>query len=150
MTDPYPLWSRAGFKPHATTHATTRIGNAHEKPVANATSNASLLPQDRRRWDGKLVRFPFCTPEELNDVAKTGGLDYVEETKVEVEPIFRDIDDYWSPFTSGEGAARGYCVGLDAGSREELRGKLRSELTSEGSGAMSLRARAWAVRGNVN
>ena len=42
--------------------------------------------------------------------------------------VFRDFDDYWSPFLGGQGPAPGYCVSLPEERRAALRERLRATL----------------------
>jgi hypothetical protein len=60
---------------------------------------------------------------------------------------FPTFDDYWAPFLRGTGPAPSYVASLDPASRERLREHLERRLPATGDGSMSLRARAWAVRG---
>jgi len=61
--------------------------------------------------------------------------------------VFRDFDDYWTPFLSGEGPAPGYCAALDEDRRAALRESLRRRLPAAPGGSIALTARAWAARG---
>ncbi len=60
---------------------------------------------------------------------------------------FRDFDDFWSPFLSGQAPAPGYAMSLDEARRGALRERIRSDLPIERDGSIHLIARAWAVRG---
>jgi SAM-dependent methyltransferase len=102
---------------------------------------AAALTEDRR--------FPFCTEEGLRSLAQDGGLDEVDCRAVEVPTVFRDFDDYWTPFTLGAGPAPGYCASLAPPARERLRNALRGALPANGDGSISLVARAWALKGRV-
>jgi hypothetical protein len=57
--------------------------------------------------------------------------------------------DYWTPFLSGVGPARGYCAALTADQREALRTRLLARLWPSGAGPIVLNARAFAVHGTV-
>jgi hypothetical protein len=63
--------------------------------------------------------------------------------------VFRDFDDYWSPFLGGQGPAPSYVSTLDEARRVALRERLRSELLARADGSIALVARAWAVRGRA-
>ena len=82
----------------------------------------------------------------LFDVAK---LEDVRTRAIDVPTIFRDFDDYWTPFLSGQGPAPAYCMSLEDAARAELRELLRMRLPVEADGTIRLTARAWAVRGTV-
>ena len=93
------------------------------------------------------ARFPLCRPEALEEAFAGAGLDEVEVAGIEVPTVFRDFDDYWTPFLSGVGPAPGYVVSLEADARERLRARLAATLPREPDGTIELIARAWAVRG---
>jgi hypothetical protein len=94
-------------------------------------------------------RFPFCTREGLVQLASEAGFLSVESTAIEAPTVFRDFDDYWTPFTLGAGPAPGYCVTLDPAARERLRERLRATLPSAEDASIPLKVRAWAVRAIV-
>jgi SAM-dependent methyltransferase len=56
-------------------------------------------------------RFPLCQPEHLRQLFQIiAGLENVEIQVIDVPTIFRDFDDYWSPFLGGQGPAPSYHV----------------------------------------
>jgi SAM-dependent methyltransferase len=92
-------------------------------------------------------RFPLCQPAPLAALWTQAGLRDVQSRAIDVPTRFRDFDDYWSPFLGGQGPAPGYAMSLTEARRAALREHLRARLPVEGGGAISLVARAWAVRG---
>jgi SAM-dependent methyltransferase len=92
-------------------------------------------------------RFPICRPEALQGLFEAAGLAGVETRAVDVPTVFRDFDDYWTPFLGGQGPAPAYCVSLGEEARDGLRERLRATLPAEPDGSIHLFARAWAVRG---
>ncbi|MBG0831114.1 class I SAM-dependent methyltransferase [Planomonospora sp. ID67723] len=94
-------------------------------------------------------RFPLCRPEPLGGLWEEAGLDDVEVRTVEVATVFAGFDDYWEPFLGGQGAAPAYVASLTEEHRHALRDLLRSRLPYGPDGAVSLTARAWAVRGTA-
>jgi len=92
-------------------------------------------------------RFPLCEPSALLSVFRTGGLAQLEASALEISTDFTTFDDYWRPFLRGTGPAPGYVASLDPAHRESLRERLERRLSPGGDGGISLRARAWAVRG---
>jgi hypothetical protein len=66
---------------------------------------------------------------------------------IEVPTHFRDFNDYWSPFPSGQGPAPGYAMSLREEHQERLRERLRATLPTAPDGSILLLARAWAIRG---
>lgn len=92
-------------------------------------------------------RFPICDPERLTELFADAGLVDVETRELVVPTSFRDFDDYWRPFLSGEGPAPGYAMSLPEERRAELRDRIRARLPIANDGSIALVARAWAVRG---
>jgi SAM-dependent methyltransferase len=93
------------------------------------------------------VRFPLCAPDALRAAFTAAGLEGVETTTLDAEARFAGFDDYWRPFLSGVGPAPGYCASLDPERREALRALLADRLPVAADGALTLRARAFACRG---
>lgn len=113
----------------------------------------------RRFWDAAVAlddaareldegrRFPVCKPDALRALFAEAGLDDISGRAIDVPTVFRDFDDYWTPFLGGQGPAPGYCVRLPEAKRAALREKLRAELPTSPDGSIHLVARAFAVRG---
>jgi hypothetical protein len=68
---------------------------------------------------------------------------------IDVPTIFKDFDDYWSPFLGGQGPAPGYVKSLSNEQRTALEERLRIMLPVQSDRTIALIARAWAVRGEV-
>lgn len=92
-------------------------------------------------------RFPVCKPEPLAELFRQGGLGGVEARAIDVPTVFKDFDDYWTPFLGGQGPAPGYCMSLTEERRVALRERIRAALPVAADGRIRLVARAWAVRG---
>ena len=115
----------------------------------------------RRFWDAAVdvdpgaaahderLRFPLCAPEPLRDAFLGAGLEPEAVLPIDVPTVFRDFDDYWTPFLSGIGPAPGYVATMDDASRARLRDRLGATLPIEGDGSIHLTARTWAVRGST-
>ena len=95
------------------------------------------------------VRFPLCRPQPLHDLWTGGGLADVTVEPIVIDTPFADFDDYWAPFLGAVGPAPGHLASLPADRRAELRGRLRTRMTATFDGPLTLRARAWAVRGHL-
>ncbi len=108
---------------------------------------AALNPEAGALDEG--VRFPLCRPEPLAQIFEGAGLGDVEVRAIDVPTVFRDFDDYWSPFLGAQGPAPSYVMSLDEPQRVALRERLRVELPTAADGSIHLVARAWAVRGTV-
>lgn len=106
---------------------------------------AALDPAAAELDEGR--RSPICRPEPLRQLFEAAGLSHVEVRAIDVPTVFRDFDDYWSPFLGGQAPAPRYCMSLSEEGRAELRERLRRTLPVESDGSIRLVARAWAVRG---
>ena len=92
-------------------------------------------------------RFPICAPDALRQTFMVAGLADVTTRAIDVPTVFRDFDDYWTPFLGGQGPAPTYCVSLPEDMRVTLRDRLRATLPARSDGSIPLIAGAWAVRG---
>lgn len=93
---------------------------------------------------------PFCRRGELAALWRELGLQDVVEEALTIETRFASFDDFWTPFLEKQGPAGAYTASLAATEREALRLRLRTRLLSNGPDhAITMRARAWAVRGTV-
>jgi SAM-dependent methyltransferase len=105
----------------------------------------ALAPRVSEIDEGR--RFTLCDPEPLTDLFRTAGLKKVEVRAIDVPTVFRDFEDYWSPFLGGQGPAPGYAMSLSEERRAALRERVRGSLPTNAKGEHHLIARAWAVRG---
>ena len=94
-------------------------------------------------------RFPICQPEPLETLFRAVGLNSVSVRAIDVATVFRDFDDYWTPFLGKQGAAPTYLAGLDVVTRDRIRDTLKTRLAAAADGSIALTARAWAVQGKV-
>jgi hypothetical protein len=136
-----------------------RVGRPSATVAAYVWDYAGRMEPLRRFWDAAVAldpaasavdegaRFPICAPEPLRRAFEDAGLTTVAVEAIEVPTVFRDFDDYWTPFLSGVGPAPGYAASLGDDAREALRERLRVRLPSEPDESIHLVARAWAVRG---
>jgi SAM-dependent methyltransferase len=92
-------------------------------------------------------RFPICRPAALTSLFEMAGLVGVTVRAIDVPTVFRNFDDYWSPFLGGQGPAPSYIAALDEVRRVAVRERIRAELPIAGDGSIQLIARAWAIRG---
>lgn len=122
---------------------------------------AGEMQMMRRFWDAAVAldpaaipldegrRFPVCQPEPMAALFRGAGLDCVQVRPIDVPTIFKDFDDYWTPFLGGQAPAPGYCMSLPEDRRAALRERIRKDLPIRSDGTIHLMARAWAVRGIV-
>jgi ubiquinone/menaquinone biosynthesis C-methylase UbiE len=92
-------------------------------------------------------RFPICRPDALRQLFESTGLKNVEVRPIEVPTVFRDFNDYWSPFLAGVGPAPSYAMSLSEEHRAALRERIRAGLPVNADGSIPLSARAWAAQG---
>ena len=103
---------------------------------------------DPKAWDlDEGRRFSLCQPEPLANLFRQTGLENVEVRAIDVPTVFRDFDDYWSPFLGGHAPAPTYAMSLSQEHRADLRERIRASLPTNAEGEHHLVARAWAVRG---
>jgi len=107
---------------------------------------ADLDPSARERDEGELFAH-IASPKGLGELFEIAGFADVRTRAIDVPTIFRDFDDFWAPFLSGQAPAPAYCMSLDEQDRAELRQLLRLRLPVETDGTIRLTARAWAVAG---
>jgi hypothetical protein len=117
----------------------------------------------RRFWDAAVAldppaleldegrRFPIARPGPLVELFESAGLAQVRVMAIDVPTVFKDFDDYWTPFLGGQAPAPGYCMSLTEERRAALRERIRATMTmaTKPDGSIHLIARAWAVRGQV-
>lgn len=111
------------------------------------TAATSLDPNARDLTEDR--RFPFCTADGLTGMARQAGLADIECIAIEAPTVFKDFDDYWTPFTLGAGPAPGYCLSLEPEARERLRSRLEQSLPRREDGSIALKTRAWAVKATI-
>lgn len=94
-------------------------------------------------------RFPVCQPGPLQALFRSVGLSSVAVRAIDVPTVFRDFDDYWTPFLGKQGAAPTYLASLDEPARDHIRQALKARLATRADGSIAMSARAWAVKGQV-
>ena len=90
----------------------------------------------------------YGNPGDLRRLWGRADLRDVETSPLHVAVAYTGFDDYWDGFETGTGPAGAYCVSLDADRRAALREECRRRLGNP-TGAFTLTARAWAVRGTA-
>ena len=111
--------------------------------------DAALELFDAATSADEATRFPVCSPDGLTELWTTSGLTEVRTTAIDVPTVFRDFDDYWTPFLSGQAPAPAFAMSLSEDDRERLRERIRARLPIADDGTIALTARAWAVRGRL-
>ena len=106
---------------------------------------AISLSEDALEKD-EAVRFPICNENMLRQLFQSEGLSNIETTIIDVPTVFKDFDDFWNPFLSGQAPAPGYCMSLTEAARQKLKQKIFESLPIENDGSIHLIARAIAVK----
>ena len=81
---------------------------------------------------------------QLAELFAAAGIGEVESGLLTVEVPFRDVDDWWEPYTLGVGPAGAYVADLDDLGRATLREECARRLPD---GPFTVRASAWTARG---
>lgn len=106
-----------------------------------------VIPHDSKLDQAE--RFPICQPEPLQALFRDIGLTAVSCLAIDIPTVFRDFEDFWSPFLGKQGAAPTYLASVDDETRERIRALLDSRLVPTADEKIALTARAWAVQGIV-
>ncbi len=106
-------------------------------------SASDLDPEAGKLDEG---RFPVCQPGPLKELFEVCGLVDVEVQALDISTVFKNFDDYWTPFLGGQGPAPAYAMSLTEEKRTALRESLHKRLPIEQDGSIKLIARAWAVK----
>lgn len=123
---------------------------AHGMPLMSTFWDAALaldpgakaLDQSARftRWEPEFMRALFADAPGIAAASVSAG-------PIEVDAVFVDFDDYWTPFLGGQGPAPAYAMSLDEPARVALRERVGASLPVADDGSITLRLRAWAARG---
>lgn len=95
------------------------------------------------------ARFPICQPDQLLEIFDNTALSDVASGSIEVTTEFSGFDDYWAPFTRGQGPAPTYVASLSDASKQRLESNLRSRLPPSLDSTIRLSARAWTISGTA-
>jgi SAM-dependent methyltransferase len=93
------------------------------------------------------ARFPICDPGALAQLFADARLTDVQVTGIDMPTPFDNFEDYWAPFTGGQGPAPAFLKSLPEADQVQLRESIREAIPVEQDGSINLVARAWAVRG---
>ncbi len=118
-------------------------------------------PHLRLMWDTAAALDPSATrprslfrylsaPDEMATLWRRLGLRDVEQTSLTIRMDFASFEDYWDPFTTGEGGTGEFMSSLSDAMRETLREHVRrGYVSNRPDGPRSFTATAWACRGTV-
>jgi SAM-dependent methyltransferase len=109
-------------------------------------------------WDAALALDPSApaeatrtrlgAPQDLQHLWSSLGISDVTVGSLDVEARYEHFDDFWLPFTLGVGPSGAYCTSLEPHGQAALRSECHRRLGRPRS-QFSLRARAWAAKGQV-
>jgi SAM-dependent methyltransferase len=129
------------------------------RAAAYVWDHATGMQMLRRFWDAAVAedpaaaaldegaRFAICQAGGLQQCFTEAGLGDLDARPIEIATVFRDFDDYWTPFLGGQGPAPNYVASLSQDAQESLRNRLQATLPAEPDGTIRLNARAWAASG---
>jgi len=119
------------------------LGQQHIRMIWDIA--AVLDPSIERRLFG-----PLRAPNEMATLWRELGLLDVEQTSLLIRMEFSCFDDYWLPFTSGEGPPGQLVASLSASARATLTEHMRrAYVANRPDGPRSFPCVAWACRGTV-
>jgi hypothetical protein len=102
---------------------------------------------DRKRLSQPLTAL---NPNEMAELWRGLGFRQVEQTSLLIQMEYSCFDDYWTPFTRGEGPLGQLVESLSDNIRSALTGHLRNAyLSGRPDGPRSIPCVAWACRGTV-
>ena len=120
------------------------FGVPHDRWIADIA--AVLDPSvDRKRLSRSLT-----VSNEMAELWRELGFQHVEQTSLLIRMEYSCFDDYWTPFTRGEGALGQLVASLSDNNRSALTDHLRNAyLSGRPDGPRSIPCVAWACRGTV-
>ena len=155
------------FVPHPSSavEEMTRVTRPGGTIAAYLWDYAGQMQLIRRFWDAATAldpdaaqldegrRFPIADRDALARLFTDARLEAVETRAIDVDTVFANFDELWTPFLGGQGPAPAYVASLSddrrARLRERLRERLRASVPAAADGSIALVARAWAVRGRT-
>jgi SAM-dependent methyltransferase len=109
----------------------------------------TLDPGTEHSGINDMLQFEVCKPDPLAKLFQNAGLHDVEVRAIDTPTVFKDFDDYWTPFLRGEAPAQRHTASLSDDRRALLRDRLKTSLPVTGNGSIPLIARSWAAKGRV-
>lgn len=95
-------------------------------------------------------RFADCNKPALRLLFSDAGLTDITVTSFEITQEFPDFEQFWAPFLAGQGTAPTYLLSQPEADQAALRDLLKARLPTASDGSIKLRARAWAIKGQVD
>ncbi|HEX8684396.1 MAG TPA: methyltransferase domain-containing protein [Ardenticatenaceae bacterium] len=107
----------------------------------------AVSPDDARLDEAG--RFPICHPDALSALWQEVGLTAITVQAIDIPTVFRDFEDYWTPFLGKQGPGPTYLASVDSETQGRIREHLQTRLVPAADGTIALSARVWAVQGSV-
>jgi SAM-dependent methyltransferase len=138
-----------------------RVVRSGGKVTAAVWDTFGGMPHFRLLWDTAAVLEPsaaqprslfrpMAEPGEMAMLWRRLGLRDVEQTSLTIRMDFASFDDYWEPFTTGEGGVGPFVASLSDTARATLCEHVRrAYISNRPDGPRSFAATAWACRGTV-
>ena len=125
-------------------HQLLHFGLPHVRWITDIA--AVFDPSVDRKW----LSPPLTAANEMAELWRELGLQYVEQTSFLIRMDYFYFDDFWTPFTRGEGPLGQLIASLSDNIRSALTEHLRNAyLSSRPDGPRSIPCVAWACRGTV-
>lgn len=112
-----------------------------------------------RFWDAAVAVDPGCkrtgdrrygSPSALSDLWTAAGFANVATTALVIPMEFTSFEDLWRILSNAQGPPKLYISSLSEDRRMILKERLRTDIIgNRPDGSITLRAKAWAVRGIV-
>jgi hypothetical protein len=117
----------------------------------SGVNDTGVRPSWQKEHDRILLeKRPLSKPNEMSALWRELGFLDVEQTSLLIRMEFSCFDDYWLPFTRGEGPPGQFVAGLSDAARSTLTEHLRrAYLANLPDGPRSFACVAWACRGTV-
>jgi ubiquinone/menaquinone biosynthesis C-methylase UbiE len=111
---------------------------------------AAVLDENSRDFRRDYCFRPMTAPDEMKNSFIAQGLEHVEQSSLLIRMDYQSFEDYWMPFTGGDGPLGQYVAGLESGLRERLKSSVRAAYEAgRQDGPRSFASVAWACRGVV-
>jgi hypothetical protein len=125
------------------------VWDSHTMPLLQSFWDAALAVAPERAVsldEGR--RIGYRAPSELADLWEAWGLHEVSTGQLSVKTNYEGFDDLFAPFAAGAGHSGASFLALDESKQRRLRAEAH-RLLGRPDGPLTLRARAWWVRGRA-
>ncbi len=138
-----------------------RVTKSGGKVAAYVWDYAGGMEMMRHFWDAAVAvsphaakldqgnRFPVCQPKPLRKLFQDVGLKKTVVRAINIPTVFRNFEEYWTPFLGNQGSAPTYLASVHEETQERIRELLQERLESDEDGTITMVAKAWAVQGTV-